>query len=668
MAGILRARSLDGYDDEATVDGAALLQENDTAPLLTSMMHLGRWPLEVAPTVCVQLFEKRRLRCWRVDAAPAGLAPRPDGEIEADGLMTVAKIEKSRVDRAYSVSDVTLTVAGAQQPLKLWLPRRKALRRRWEAALSNDIFTRTKKRVATEQRVANAAHSFATGGPPPGSTRHRDARSGRDYDVDDAAGTTTWVDKGMVTTQAPAANALALAWLLQRALGDEVDAVFSGEGDAPVLRGALAELKRCPLVPADAVDAGLREIPKLLRKAEAVAGETGGEDGARHHLVQFVARPVFYLATREAVGDDSSLEAALRTACGGAADALSNGKFTMLDVLRAGDAVDDLPAELRDVCQRARPLLLRRVGNMLAPRTGALKCAQKAFDAVPRHTVATALRAGVVPNSSSFVGGLADLMARRKLTRGGSETVAQALARARLGLDGLADDLKDVAEADLGEDHASEVERYRRRAEALVEAYGDDAYASFVCNTYPALLEPLARILTAPAVKAADALDELFGAWGDALSAAKDALVTDSDRAFVWDDCIGRILDALVAVAHRAAEADVATWRALGDWLEKCVDRLRLDLSVDLANVSEDVAALARTHASSAGDFAALAACNCPALEAALPGFVEALRAEWAAREPSAAQIAAPRVVEAPTDAPERPPTFFSGLFSREKV
>ena len=64
----------------------------------------------------------------------------------------------------------------------------------------------------------------------------------------------------MMKTQTPSSQA-ALAWLLQRALGDEVDAVFSGDGAAPVLRGALAEMKRCPLVPEEAVDAGCKEIP-----------------------------------------------------------------------------------------------------------------------------------------------------------------------------------------------------------------------------------------------------------------------------------------------------------------------------------------------------------------------------------------------------------------------
>ena len=141
--------------------------------------------------------------------------------------------------------------------------------------------------------------------------------------------------------------------------------------------------------------------------AEAVAGSSNEEDGARHHLVQFVARPVFYLATREAVGDDASLEAALRKACGVAADALSNGKFTALEVLRSGSNVDELPEELRHVITAARPLLLRRVGRTLTPRTDALRNSQKAYDAVPRHTLTTALRAGVVPNMRAFVASIA---------------------------------------------------------------------------------------------------------------------------------------------------------------------------------------------------------------------------------------------------------------------
>ena len=136
--------------------------------------------------------------------------------------------------------------------------------------------------------------------------------------------------------------------------------LFSGEGDAPVLRGALAEMKRCPLVPEEAVDAGLQEIPKLLKKAEAVAGSAEGEDGARHHLVQFVARPVFYLATREAVGDDASLEAALRKACGTAADALSAGKFTALEVLRSGSNVDEGLITTTQALNCVRPILFTR--------------------------------------------------------------------------------------------------------------------------------------------------------------------------------------------------------------------------------------------------------------------------------------------------------------------
>ena len=226
---------------------------------------------------------------------------------------------------------MTLTVNRTQ--LKLWLPRLVFKR----AGAIRSTFARHEERPgggALPCRRGGLRDGRATAGPhaPP-------RRGGRDYDVDNATGATTWVAGEVIATQTPSSNALALAWLLQRALGDEVDAVFSGEGDAPVLRGALAEMKRCPLVPEEAVDAGLQEIPKLLKKAEAVAGSSNEEDGARHHLVQFVARPVFYLATREAVGDDASLEAALRKACGSAADAFSGNSG---ESARSAN-VDELP-------------------------------------------------------------------------------------------------------------------------------------------------------------------------------------------------------------------------------------------------------------------------------------------------------------------------------------
>ena len=70
-------------------------------------------------------------------------------------MITSVKIEKSRVDRAYSVSDVTLTVNGTQ--LKLWLPRRACLRRRWEAILRNDIFRDQETCWRPKRGVAAAA-------------------------------------------------------------------------------------------------------------------------------------------------------------------------------------------------------------------------------------------------------------------------------------------------------------------------------------------------------------------------------------------------------------------------------------------------------------------------------------------------------------------------------
>ena len=52
---------------------------------------------------------------------------------------------------------------------------------------------------------------------------------------------------------------------------------------------------------------------------------------------------------------------------------------------------------IRHVITAARPLLLVGSGRTAPPRSSALRNSQKAFDAVPRHTLATALRAGVVP-------------------------------------------------------------------------------------------------------------------------------------------------------------------------------------------------------------------------------------------------------------------------------
>ena len=67
--------------------------------------------LVVAPYGLRPALRQRRIRCWRADKVEV-LQSRPDGEIESHGVITSVKIEKSRVDRAYSVSDVTLTVNG----------------------------------------------------------------------------------------------------------------------------------------------------------------------------------------------------------------------------------------------------------------------------------------------------------------------------------------------------------------------------------------------------------------------------------------------------------------------------------------------------------------------------------------------------------------------------
>ena len=61
----------------------------DDVPLC-SMLYLGGWPLEVAPSVCARLDVKagrRCLRVWRAPTAPPGLAPEPgvDDVVECDG-------------------------------------------------------------------------------------------------------------------------------------------------------------------------------------------------------------------------------------------------------------------------------------------------------------------------------------------------------------------------------------------------------------------------------------------------------------------------------------------------------------------------------------------------------------------------------------------------------
>ena len=72
------------------------------------------------------------------------------------------------------------------------------------------------------------------------------------------------------------------------------------------------------------------------------------------------------------------------------------------------------------------------------------------------------------------MGGLAELW-RGGNSRGAARRRSRRLWRESAARAGLPDDLKDTPENELGEDHAAQVELYRRRAEAFAEAYGDDA-------------------------------------------------------------------------------------------------------------------------------------------------------------------------------------------------
>ena len=183
-----------------------------------------------------------------------------------------------------------------------------------------------------------------------------------------------------------------------------------------MLRGLLDELKRCPLVLSDewprVVDELTRQLPVLLAKAEELedaptAGEDSSERGARHHLLQGAAQPLFYLSARDEDPGDDSYETNLRRACRRGADALDASQI--FDALHASPTAADWPEALRRVLDAARPLVLLRLGRKLRPRTERLRAARAAFDAFPRRSLCAALRVGAFPSSPSFVRGLAEL-------------------------------------------------------------------------------------------------------------------------------------------------------------------------------------------------------------------------------------------------------------------
>ena len=92
----------------------------------------------------------------------------------------------------------------------------------------------------------------------------------------------------------------------------------------------------------------------------------------------------------------------------------------------------------------------------------------------------------------------------------------------------------------------------------------------------------LCGILTDGTVRAADALEEAFAAWAQALDDAQDPLRTSVDRAVLLEGRIATILDAFLGLGHRAANADRDRWEQFVAWLMNLVSVFQLDLNVDL--------------------------------------------------------------------------------------
>lgn len=503
---------------------------------LASMMQIGGWPLELAPYCCVTLsHDGDRLECWRAAVAPEGRDPQCGDNVEAAGTIESATMLASRLERGFSRADCVLDVGGAK--LKLWLPRRAPVRRLWERALrrfEKDAVSEVETAAAASPWLEDVAAALADRALPPGWSSHVDRGSGSEYYFCEETRETTWARpsapgaRGACAPSAPARASLGTAWLLQRALGDEVDAFFRGDRrEAPLVDGLLEEVKRCPLVPSNAWASVLddlgRLVPALLRKAEALDVDARratcetprAERDARFHLLQAAAQPLFYLSGGGGGGGDAgdggaSYEDRVRTACRAAADSLRDGTVDLVDAFGAAETAGDLPVQVRAVLDAAKPLVLLRLGRALRPRTDRLRAARRSHETFPRRSIVAALRVGAFPSSPSFVRGLVELLVKRKLTRSGAETIAQSLARARLGLYGddaypSAEDLLCPAHARIIQEcdddelaHAGDVvaayeemergavlgfgaraavdrraaaEAYRRRGEALVAAY-----------------------------------------------------------------------------------------------------------------------------------------------------------------------------------------------------
>lgn len=486
---------------------------------------------------------------------------------------------------------------------------------------------------------------------PPGWEALVDQHTGNDYYFDQAARETTWTRPQVAVKEqvsSLSAHDLALAWLLQQTVSAEVDALAAGTaGEAPVLASLVEDVKECPLVAregwASAVDGFASTLPKLIectervRTGRAIALEENEdqnsptlERGGRFHVSQAAAQPLFFLSQRLLIRQsqptgslEDKLSVALRAFVADMRSAGARGEVTggLLPALTAaGSGVASLPDAPRRAVEAALPILVLRLCRATRPRSERCRRIKAGLDALPRATLVGALRVGAFPSSPSFVQGLVDLGVRAKIRNG--ETLAQRLARANLGLDDpqfktrfdalppplrahidKADDealenidvdlarkagvpkLDDATTANLK--RAASLEAYRRAAERLVAAYGDQAYVDLVSTLYPALFEPLAAILVHKRVKAADALDSIFDLLANAVKRASSArhLYTDYDRLICVDADLRALADTLVDTAKRAVCTDLGKWSAVLAW----AFNLAQSCSLDLASVSSQL-------------------------------------------------------------------------------
>jgi len=711
---------------------------------LRSLCRVGNVPLEVAPSLVVEL-DLPTVRAWRADWAPetdedCALQQREaGGKLEFAGILRKTTVASGRLQRGLMRADATLFVGERQ--VKVWLPRPKSLRVIWIQALSVGDTPSSSKVVVVQDdddddefdeeeddargacdadvEAARARFRSEERSLPEGWAQLRDAVTGNDFYVDLETNRSTWVRprrstlNGAATEEAArkAGERLAVAWLLQRAVAAEVEAFLGKELiEAPILRSLVDEAKRCPLFEHDAawpgvVDDAVATFPELLEKtAELRQYDNSYDDssssdassccqqrGAKFHVAQAVAQPLFFLGlaswrTLSASSDADLLEAKFATALRAMVDDLVLKKTSDLAfslALTTAKKVDELPEKPRRVVEAALPLAALRLARAASrPRSESRRRLAAVLEATPTQTVVAAIRVGAFPTSPSVSRGLVDLFVKKQLANGFTETIAQKVVRASLGIDdkelkrlfqdvppalreqirgqpdskaleNLADDLEAKAGVRLDAplkaavERAANLEGYRRRAERVVAAYGEASYVDLVSNLYPALLEPVSRLLDDTKSSAADVLAAFVATVDRAVKAAdvdkktvRDLFSNDDRFSMVYAD-LRRLADKTLKWLHRAAATKDThrRWAKAAEWFRKLLATFSLDLALppskDNHHIHADLATLLekwQTKDQDLGALASLTDADLPALAALLPAFTDDLRRQWQIR------------------------------------